>query len=331
MDGAGDSERVDDVIVDMLHGRHRDMLVTVSGLSTRRAIDALQQMQRENAAAELSLLARLKAEGASDRAARKAADAGGTRSKKTASKATKRSDTVAKNPDLGDDLRNGELGDEQLDAIGRADDDSDGDAANDEGLIGEIKAGSPDEADRIASKWLDQRDSTRAQTRYERQRARRFARKLFNPKNLNEEIVISGDAETRAEMWAAIEQRAHDLYLADGGRDIPDAKHPRTRAQRLYDAAYQLITNSTAETGSGKADGGSRPAKPRHAKHMLHIHLTVNADGDIVGFGPDGQIPGSVLDRYACVGELAVTVFDTEGRTLNHGRTRNATPPSTSS
>ena len=59
-------------------------------------------------------------------------------------------------------------------------------------------------------------------------------------------------------MWARIEARANELYIADGGRDVPDGEHPRTYMQRLFDAAYELIMHQPAAGTVQTSDTGSR-------------------------------------------------------------------------
>ena len=39
---------------------------------------------------------------------------------------------------------------------------------------------------------------------------------------------------------------ADEIYRRDGGRDLPGDEHPRTRAQREFDAAYELLCGVTA-------------------------------------------------------------------------------------
>ena len=140
-------------------------------------------------------------------------------------------------------------------------------------------------------------------------------------------IELHGTDEARAEMWAKIETLAHEMYVADGGRDVPDAEHPRTYAQRLFDAAYELImqqpaagklTNNTdtdadpSSNSEEEADDDTNGAcdcgpairhKAPSPKTMLHVTLTVDdeAEQQIRAACPNGQgyLPDSVLERYA--------------------------------
>ncbi|MFT7475079.1 MAG: hypothetical protein ACI81L_002011 [Verrucomicrobiales bacterium] len=156
----------------------------------------VQKAQRLFDAAELSILAHMKRSGTSDRAARKKASAGGTRSKKAAARKTKQSDTVDKNPSLANDIEEGELGEEQLDAIATASEKSNGEGATDDGLINEIKNASPDEATGIASRWLERREDDGTQSRHDRQRARRSVRFGYDPASGCESATASGDNES---------------------------------------------------------------------------------------------------------------------------------------
>jgi len=255
------------------------------------AIPAAQKYQHVFNALEVSKLAEDKRSGASDRETRAKASAGGTRSKKAASKASKRADAVNENPALADDVEQGKLGEE-------------------------IKNAPPDDAGKITNRWLERRDDDAAKSRYERQRERRGATFGIDRMSGCEQMTMRGDRESINEVRSFLERRASELYRADGGRDVAPDDHPRTKTQRLFDAAVSLLTSS-----SGR--GARRAPSPRA---MLHVRLTVDAEtGEpIEAEAPDGNglLPYSVVQRYACLAELAVTVFNQTGKVLWHGRSK---------
>jgi hypothetical protein len=308
----------------------------VKAASPTSAIPFSQRVQRVFEAIELAKIAEHKRSGASDRDTRRRASAGGTRSKKAASRASKRADAVDANPALADDVEKGELGEEQLDAIASASGKSDGDAANDEELIDEVKSAPADDAGKITSRWLERRDDENGtKSRYKRQRERRSVRFGYDPALQCETATGQGDRESIEEMKKAVKARADELYRLDGGRDVPAHKHPRTHAQRMFDAFYQLVMggaatgapNSTGRSGSGRASGGSGGG----VRSMLHVTLTVDdAATDQIRaatVGGGGYLPAIVLDRYGCGSILAGTVFSQRGEVLWHGREkRHATP-----
>ena len=241
------------------------VVADAGALSPGVGVRLAQAAQREFAALEAEHLAALKKAGASDRDVQRRAAAGGTRSRKESSKQKKRADAVGENPDLAKKLGDGDIGDEHLDALADAAAKSGGDAARDTELIKELEDTKPDDAHKVTTKWLERREDDSAQSRYDRQRARRKAIKGRSVTSGCSTIELHGTDEQRAEMWARIEARANELYIADGGRDVPDSEHPRTYMQRLFDAAYELImhqpaagTVNTSDTNTSDIDTGSR-------------------------------------------------------------------------
>ena len=304
------------------------LAVLVKAASPTSAIPFAQKVQRVFEAIELAKIAEHKRSGASDRDTRRRASAGGTRSKKAASRTSKRADAVDANPTLAEDVEKGELGEEQLDAIASASDKSNGDAAIDTELIDEVKSAPADDAGKITSRWLERRDDGNAtKSRYERQRERRGVRFGLDPASGCETFTAQGDRESIEELKKAVKARADELYRLDGGRDVPSGKHPRTHAQRMFDALCQLLSGGGAGGGSGtrqtSGSGGVRT--------MLHVSITVDdaAAEEIraATVGGEGYLPTTVLDRYGCDSLICGTVFSRCGEVLWHGREkRHATP-----
>ena len=308
-------------------GLYRD-LDAVTGrlgeLSPETITGFAQQGQRIFQAIELEALAAMRKAGATENDTRRRAAAGGTRSRSAASKTKKRADTVDANPDLADDVRTGELGEEHLDALATASEKSGGDAARDETLIGELKDSTPDDANNVTQKWLERRDNS-TESRYDRQRGNRGVSFGYDKATGCDTVTGRGDSETIRELKKQIAARANDMYKADGGRDLPAAEHPRTHQQRMFDALCELLGTHT-DTGNDT----SAPRAP-HPKAMVHVLVTVDEDDESLvraaALDGNGYLPQSVLDKYGCSSIIAGTVFNAKGEALWHGRQkRHATP-----
>jgi hypothetical protein len=332
---AADVASGDAAFVVELDGVLDGLVVLVDRLLLADAVLFAQGAQRVFGALEVSKLAEMKAAGVSDREARRKALAGGTRSKKSASRASSRAGAVGKNPDLADDLAKGELGEEQLDAIAAASDASNGDAAVDQDLVDEVKAGSADEASKITSRWLEGRDDDNStRSRYDRQRARRGVRFAYDPRSGCESMTTKGDREAIEELKRTLEAAAEELYKADGGRDVPMSKHRRTHTQRMFDALHQLLgTNQPAASGtsSGSAASASSTRTASPVRSMLHVSITVDdtAATNIRAamIGGNGYLPASVVERYGCSAMIGGTVFSQQGEILWFGRQRRHASP----
>ena len=274
---------------------------------------------------ETELFARNIAAGASDRDNEKLAGQGRKTTKKAAKQRAKRGKAVKENPDLAKDIASGDLGPEQADAIAEASSKTDGDAARDDELIDEIKNSSPEDAKRIARKWVNDHNDTdegdAAEKRRQRQRRNREVSR-FDTEDGMAALLIKGDDESIDEMYAGLKAAAKKLWKKDGGRDVPASKQPRTRRQRMFDAAYSSLTRPAG------GDGGN----PGSGSVQGRINLWVNLDDFLAGNPAaetaDGRIiPETVLARYACNGTIAATVFDANGEVLHHGRERRYATP----
>lgn len=291
---------------------------------------AAQRAQRMFAAAELSILAEMKRTGTSEREARRKASAGGTRSKKSAARKKKQSDTVEENPDLAADIEQGNLGEEQLDAIAEASSKTNGEAANDTSLIRDIKNAAPEQASSIASRWLEARNDDGTRSRHERQRARRSLRFGYDPASGCESVTATGDNESIREIERQVKSLAAELYRKDGGRDVPNDKHPRTHQQRMYDAFHQLLTETrgAAATTTSSSSAGTGT----NVRNMMHVFITVDDEDESIiraqAANGEGYIPTSVLDRYGCNAMIGGTVFTRRGEVLWHGRQKRSATPS---
>ena len=303
-------------------------------------LHAAQRAQGVFNAAELSILADMKRSGTSERDARKKATAGGTRTKNEAARKKKQSDAVDKNADLANDLASGELGSEQLDAIANAAEKSNGDAATDNSLIDEIKNSNADEAGRIASRWIERRNDDGTKSRHERQREKRKVWFGYDPASGCEAMNAHGDNESMSDIKRRVKELANELYLKDGGRDLPDDQHPRTHAQRMYDAFHQLVTGnahtSTTMAGTTKSHDGRPASTPGSTspRNMMHTFFTVDDEdaATIRAHAPQGNgyLPDHIIAKYSCDSVVTGTVFSEQGEVLWFGRQkRHATPAQT--
>lgn len=225
-------------------------------------------------------------------------------------RAKQRASTINRNQDLADRVDAGRLTGDQLDAICDADQKTGGKAACDQELLADICSAPADAARRTADDFVraqQSNDDREAKRRY--QRSQRGARKGETADGLAS-LTISGDDESVHQMWASIVDTADGFYRADGGRDLKAAKHPRTDAQRLFDAAYQHLT--------GAASPSSRGVRPVIV--VSAAKLAGKSDepaAELVGVGP---IPDSLLGELACGSDFVGMVFDGLGEVLWQGR-----------
>ena len=256
---SGDAgSRADDVDVAMAL-----IVDTLEAMPVTDAMTRTVRYQNWLAGLEAQLFARNSAAGASDRDNEKLAGEGRKTTKKAAKKRAKRGKAVKENPDLVKDIASGELGPEQTDAIADASAKTDGDAARDDELIDEIKSSAPEDANKIARKWVDEHNDVdegdSAEARRRRQRTKREVTR-FDTEDGLAALLIKGDDESIDEMYAGLKAAAKKLWKQDGGRDVPASKQPRTRRQRMFDAAYASLTRPATRnsTSPGSLPGSGR-------------------------------------------------------------------------
>jgi hypothetical protein len=149
-------------------------------------------------------------------------------------------------PQFADDLRSGKITGEQLDVIAVAAQRSDGAAVTDPELMGRMRAVSPDQARKIVDLWMaDRLNAAEVEAAHALRRRLRHTRRGRSAEDLAT-ITIAGDDMSIEQAWVSIGELADRMYQADGGRDRPAGDHARTRQQRLYDAAVELVTRHTA-------------------------------------------------------------------------------------
>lgn len=226
-------------------------------LRPRAALACLAGYSRQIAATEAEILADQIGDDGDTRHARNLLDDGKTSGKQRRQKAD-RAKAVGHNPDLGNKLGANDLSEEQLDAIAEAANKTDGEAAHDNELIGDVSKATPEQAKSIVADYLAARSTADSvQNEHNRQRALRRASTFTSKKHGLATICIEGDSVAINSMWDSITRRHDLLYRRDGGRDLPLTKHPRTNDQRKFDAAHELLCDTTVDPS-----GQTRPTEP---------------------------------------------------------------------
>lgn len=274
-------------------------------LGGRDGIRRLREYSYKIAAVEAELLAEHVTSDGNTRAAERLL-ADGKTSKREQRKRATRAKAVNDNAGLAAKMAAGEMSEEQVDVIAHASDKTNGNAAVDSDLIDKVAAVPPEQGKAIADDYVaSQATADGVQTEHDRQRKLRRAITYYAKKNGLDAILIEGDGIAKKQMWDAIEQRAHQMYLADGGRELPSHKHPRSRAQRLFDAAHELICGTaTGKPTNNDSTAGSKRHGATNTRPRIVISLTIDkllghdpaAVATMIGYGP---IPDSVLADYA--------------------------------
>jgi len=293
-----------------------ELLAWAKDLPARDGLGVLRSWRDRLDVSRSQVLADQRAAGLNDRQLDRLMGSGsGSTTRADRHRVKKRAETLGRNASLADDVASGDLTVDQLDAICDADAKTGGQAANDPGLLAEITSTPADTARRTADKWVAERTSNEErEERRRRQRARREARKGQTTDGLAS-LTISGDDECVAQMWSSIATTADRFYVDDGGRDVAAGKHPRTNAQRLFDAAYQHLT------AGSDLDSGSPKRRPEVTVVVTAQKLAGNdsAPAEMIGVGP---IPDTLLQELSCGAGFVGMLFDGTGEVLWQGRRR---------
>ena len=213
----------------------------LSQLPPRSALQLIEFCRRRLDGTEARILADRYEKGASDRdVERMAGGDDGKTSKVEAKKRARRAKATNANPDIADRLAKGEMSSEQVDVIAKAAEETDGEAACDTELIDHIAATNPEQGKKKAREFVNKRtNADDIQKRFDKQQRRRgvYRHRLENG---NSALTIHGPDEYIDEIEKNIHAGSDAEYKADGGRDIPRAKHRRTHDQRNFDAAHAL-------------------------------------------------------------------------------------------
>jgi hypothetical protein len=328
-------------------------------IPARNALRRIETFRGVLDSTESRILADLVGDDGNTRRAESAAGCNGRTSKKTRKRKANRAKAVKANAALADKMAAGDMTDEQVDVIAAAANKTDGAAALDEDLIDKVAGTDPDQGAKVADQYVtDHIDAGAAQSRYDRQRARRSARRFVTDTGLDA-VLLKGDTETINAIWSIATSTSRAFYTADGGRDIAGALHSRTSDQRLFDAFVAHIsgtegapvpdseadgcdsgtsgigTNGLAGARVGTATGGESnghppiaskrftPAKARPAIVVgvsLEKFLGLDPDqaAELIGVGP---IADSVLAEYiAGDADIIGAIFGQAGQPLWVGR-----------
>ena len=322
---------------DWLAAASSAMRVVTSSLAKApfgEAIEQVQTFRGELDSLEALLVAQRSQAGFSNTSTETIMKRSGQVSKGEARKRTKRSKTVEKNPKLAKKMADGSLSSEKVDLLSEADEKTgdDGAAANDTELIDKLENANPDQGKAIIRDYIDTHQSqSQRNSRYEQQRRRRRVWKEERRNGMSR-LVIEGDDESVGQILAGIEKGADALYRADGGRDVPSHKHPRSNKQRLFDAAHDLLTGAAGNPASAGASSNCNRRTQRPTMVFTGKLSEITDDpavlaewkAELIG---TGIVPTPVASYFGCISDFAAVLLDENGDPLWKGRTtRHATP-----
>ena len=210
------------------------------------ALQLIEFSRRRLDAAEARVLADRYEKGASDRDVERMAGNNKT-SKAEAKKRARRAKATNANPDIADRMESGSMSAEQADIIAKAAEDTDGEAACDKDLVETIASTNPEQGKRKAREYVNKRtDADDVQKRFNKQHRTRgvYRHRLDNG---NAALTIHGSDEYIDEAERAVLAESNAAYQRDGGREVPNSQHPRTRDQRNFDAAHKLSSMLTRQ------------------------------------------------------------------------------------
>lgn len=230
----------------------------VAGQGPEAALVSLARVKRWVDVAMDRQVARMQAAGVPDPDIEQSLAAQTKSTRRAAKNATKRSKLIDDNPELADQATNGDLGQEQLDAIANAAAETNTLDNVDDDLVDAVRQGTPDQARQRAKDWVDtQRGLDDVETAEQRRHRRRHVTRYRDHDRDMYGLRIEGDKASIDHMFQTLQAQAKQLYETDGGRDLAPTKHPRTREQRLYDALHTTITGTG--TGTSRGGAGGRP------------------------------------------------------------------------
>ncbi len=298
-----------------------DAMIAVDHELTHVPVKSAMQMiefcRNRLAATEARLLADRYDNGADDRDVEDLARSGSGTSKKEAKKRASRAKATNANPDIANKMENGSMSAEQADVVAEAAEQTDGAAACDTEFVESVANASPEQGRKKAKKYVNDRlDADKVQTRHDRQaRQRGWYRHRLN--NGNAAITFHGTDEAVDDIERSVTAEAEKEYEADGGRNVPRSKHPRTRDQRGFDAAHKLFTKPAAKSSASGA-GASKAAPP--TRHVMHINATVGqvngTDLSPIATADGKPLPRSVVEEIACGCDLIGHIFSAAGELL---------------
>lgn len=306
------------------------------------AIDAINRYRDELNAIEALKIAQRKQAGHSDRSTESIITSSGGVSKGEAKKRTKRADAVAKNPKLAASLSEGTLSTEHVDLVADAATKTGGDAATDTKLIADIGAANPDQGRAIARKYVEEHQSQADRdSRHAWQRARRRVSRGRSKNGLSF-ILIEGDDISIDKALRKLGARADEMYRSEGGRDLAPGEHPRTKHQRMFDAAIEQLTGSVdaapspsdTRTGEGTTSASKRatPTTPPRNRPGQRPAMVFSAKLSDISKDPEqlaswtaelvghGTVPSAVASYFRCISDHSAVLLSETGQPLWKGR-----------
>ncbi len=295
----------------------------VSHLPPKTALQLLEFTRRRIDATEARVLADRFEAGASDSDVEDMVRSENNTSKGEAKRRARRAKATNANPDIADRLEDGTLSTEQADVIASAAADTDGEAACDTELIDDIAATSPEQGKKKARKYVNDRKSGKdIQDEHDRQRRRRTVYR-YRTKDGDHVLAFQGDKTTIDAMERAVDAQADDEYQADGGRDVPRHKHPRSNDQRRFDAAAKLLNSPSGP----KARSTKSPRKSATFIITTTIEQLKNPDAAVFTTADGQTLPRSVIEELMWDASWIGQVYSANGELLWQGRAvRYATP-----
>ena len=303
----------------------------LSHVPAKTALELIEFCRRRLEATESRILADRYEKGATDRDVEDLAKGSdGKTSKAQAKKKARRAKATNANPDLADRLAKGDMSSEQVDVIADAADETDGAAACDEELIDTVANTNPEQGKKKAREYVNKRtDADDVQKRFDRQNRRRgvYTHRLANG---NKAITIHGPNEYIDEIEADIHAGSDVEYRADGGRDVSNKEHRRTRDQRNFDSARKIFSRNGGSTDSATSvSAGERRSAGR--KTTIFVKATVDqlTGNDLSPFtNADGKpLPQGLVEELMQDANWIGQIFSSQGELLWQGRkVRLATP-----
>lgn len=228
----------------------------------------------------------------------------------------RRAAAVAANEHLGQQLSNGSIAPDVIDALNNAADDETGQIPA--VLIDAVAGIAPDQAARVVDEHLEsQVDPADVEQQYQRQhlarRAYRYDVTATGGRPALAGIALEGPKADVARLWTQIELWANADYQAEGGRDRPASQHV-SLDNRRFDVTVGALHGERGNSGAGR---------PTVIVTVEAESLFGDADAGLVanqlGAGP---IPESMLDDYVRSGSIAAVLRDLNGSPLWFGRSR---------
>ena len=226
----------------------------------------------------------------------------------------RRAETAARNDDVADRLSNGDISVAQLDVIANADTKTNGKAATDETFINQIASVNPDQAKRVADRFIA--DATKPEEVESEHNRQRRLRRAFRHQTANglDALTLEGDKISIDRIFKQIQDNAQRSPRKPSHTNSDPAEE-RSWSQHLFDAATKLLHGSQTQHGTN--------SRPKIVVAVTLDNLTSDGPGEplAVQYGT-GLIPNHVLARYWCDSDLVGAIFDRKGNPLWLGRSR---------